>query len=144
MTTSLTFRSYFLCLCERWNSFEQVKPRNQSLDRRWKKYLSQCVSSPGAQVESGCRLVLGAGPERLSGYNYLVSSANYTPSITTALYHGPLLTHSYTSHHPTHPPSAAPRGLDKNARLPPEPDQTQKWWPVTTLTHTAPPPHNDK
>ena len=98
--------------------------------------VSPSHSSGRVRLQAG----VGGGTGRLSGYNYLVSSANYTPSITTALYHGPLLTHSYTSHHPTHPPSAAPRGLDKNACLPPEPEMVTR---DHTHSHT-PPPHDDK
>ena len=75
-----------------------------------------CDQSPASASWGGVRLqagVLGAG-RRLSGYNYLVSSANYTSSITTALYHAPT---TYTFLHiPPHLPPVQLPGVQKNAR----------------------------
>ena len=80
---------------------------NPPTDERY-IFLSVCPahSSGRVRLQAG----VGGGTGRLSGYNYLVSSANYTPSITTALYHGHYL-HILT--HPTRLPSdGALWGLD--------------------------------
>ena len=79
-------------------------------------FFSVCVQ-PTAQVESGCRPVLGAGP----GGFLVIIIWSPVPIIHHQLQQ--LYTMAHYLHiltHPTHLSSAAPRGLDKNAHLPPE------------------------
>ena len=63
-----------------------LRSQSPSTDER-NIFLSVCPSHSSGRVR--LQAGVGGGTGRLSGYNYLVSSANYTPSITTALYHGP-------------------------------------------------------
>ena len=68
-----------------WEGYP-LKSQSPSTDER-NIFLSVCPSHSSGRVR--LQAGVGGGTGRLSGYNYLVSSANYTPSITTALYHGP-------------------------------------------------------
>ena len=104
-----------------------LKRLNREANPRQMKetFFSVCVQ-PTAQVESGCRPVLGAGP----GGFLVIIIWSPVPIIHHQLQQ--LYTMAHYLHiltHPTHLSSAAPRGLDKNAHLPPEMKYRQKrWW----------------